>query len=141
MRKGIRAGVLAMVVAGISISAVPITFADTSSANPTASHSVSPKSRAQNTGLTNAQRSAIERANATYQLAIKGALDGANVAIADARSIRDQAIAAAPTDKNVHNLAISDFKLSTTQIWAAFKRATASARAAHDAAIAAIKSS
>ena len=75
----------------------------------------------------------------TYKAAIQSALDGAHKAIADAQSIRDQAFAAAPKDKNVRALANSDFKNSSTQIWDAFRSSTAAAKASYEAAINAIK--
>ena len=89
--------------------------------------------------LSQEQKSAITAAAATHQAAIQGALDGANKAVADARSIRDQAIAMAPKDKSVKALANSEFKKSSDQIWSAFKSNTAAAKAAYEAAVIAIK--
>lgn len=90
-------------------------------------------------GLTQAQKDALAAAQTTYKTAVQSALDGANKAVADARSVRDQALAASPQDKNVKALAINDFKSSSTQIWSAFKASVAQAKAAYDAAVAAIK--
>ena len=125
----------------LSASTLSSSYADSPSATPSATHASWPKGSPHKSGLTLTQRSAIASASAEYQLALKRALDGANVAIASARSIRDQAVAAAPKDKNVQELANSDFKRSTTQIWSAFKSAAAAAKAAYDAAIASIKAS
>ena len=96
--------------------------------NPTATH-----------GLTKVQKDAIAAALVIYKAAIQGALDGANKGIADARSIRDQALAAAPRDKNVRSLALADFLTSSHQIWSAFKTSIAAAKSTFDAAVAAIK--
>ena len=132
-----------VICAALSLSAATLSYsyADSSSATPSATHASSPHANPHKSGLTLTQRSAIAGASADYHLALKRALDGANVAIASARSIRDQAVAAAPKDKNVQELANSDFKRSTTQIWSAFKSAAAAAKAAYDAAIASIKAS
>lgn len=88
------------------------------------------------------QQQKIEMANAltAYKATIQSALDGANKAIADARSIRDQALSAAPKDKNVRALAFEDFKRSSTQIWDAFRSSVAAAKTAYDAQVATIKS-
>jgi len=110
-------------------SAIPST-----SAKPVASSSATPRH-----GLTQAQKDALAAALVTYKAAIQSALDGAHKAIADAQSIRDQALAAAPKDKNVRNLAKQDFKNSSTQIWDAFRSSTAAAKASYEAAINAIK--
>ena len=104
------------------------------SAKPVASPSATTRH-----GLTQAQKDALAAALVTYKAAIQSALDGAHKAIADAQSIRDQAFAAAPKDKNVRALANSDFKNSSTQIWDAFKSSTAAAKASYEAAINAIK--
>ena len=89
--------------------------------------------------LSDTQKSALLAAQNTYKASVQSSLDGANKAIADARSIRDQALAASPQDKNVRALANSDFKSSSTQIWAAFRASVAQAKSTYDAAIAAIK--
>jgi thiol:disulfide interchange protein len=113
----------------------------THSASPSTSprSSASPSSSARH-GLTQIQRDALATALATYKAAIQSALDGAHKAIADAQSIRDQAFAAAPKDKNVRALANADFARSSTQIWDAFKSSTAAAKATYEAAINTIKS-
>jgi hypothetical protein len=90
-------------------------------------------------GPTALQKSAIAAAKITYQASVQSALNGANKAIADARSIRDQALAAAGKDANVRRLANSDFMSSSSQIWSAFKVSVAAAKSAFDTQIASIK--
>ncbi len=91
-------------------------------------------------GLSAAQQAAIAAAKLTYQSAVQSALDGANKAIADARSIRDQALAAAGKDVNVRKLANSDFMNSSAQIWGVFKTSVAAAKGTFDSTVTAIKS-
>ena len=114
------------------------------SPRPSAIPSTSPKSSASPSatarhGLSQAQKDALAAALVTYKAAIQSALDGAHKAIADAQSIRDQAFAAAPKDKNVRALANADFARSSTQIWDAFKSSTAAAKATYDSTVNAIK--
>ena len=104
------------------------------SAKPVASPSATTRH-----GLTQAQKDSLAAALVTYKAAIQSALDGAHKAIADAQSIRDQAFAAAPKDKNVRALANADFGRSSTQIWDAFKSSTAAAKATYDSTVNAIK--
>jgi hypothetical protein len=118
-------------------SATPSTSANPSTSSKPAG---SPSATARH-GLTQAQKDALAAALTTYKAAIQSALDGAHKAIADAQSIRDQAFAAAPKDKNVRNLANQDFKNSSTQIWNAFKSSTAAAKATYDSTISTIKAS
>jgi len=87
------------------------------------------------------QKIALAAAKSAYQSAVKSALDGANKAIADARSIRDQALAAAGKDANVRKLANSDFLNSSSQIWSAFRASVAAAKAAYDEQLLTIKNS
>lgn len=122
-------------------SAMAASPTTTSSASPSTSPKpVGSPSATTRHGLTQAQKDALAAALTTYKAAIQSALDGAHKAIADAQSIRDQAFAAAPKDKNVRNLANQDFKNSSTQIWDAFKSSTAAAKATYEAAINSIKS-
>jgi len=136
----------AKVIVVLPIIAVGCSLASASSAGAAVTSTPSPISSAlpstsasPHHGLTQIQKSALAAALATYKSAIQSALDGAHKAIADAQSIRDQAFAAAPKDKNVHALADSDFKNSSTQIWNAFKVSTAAAKQAYESAINAIK--
>jgi hypothetical protein len=110
-----------------------------------ASPSPSPSAKAAHSetrihGLSAAQQAAIAAAKLTYQSAVQSALDGANKAIADARSIRDQALAAAGKDVNVRKLANSDFMNSSAQIWGVFKTSVAAAKGTFDSTVTAIKS-
>jgi thiol:disulfide interchange protein len=144
MKSQMRKSVFAVSAASILISVIPASNSYAADATPAPSHSpaTSPLSSQGNShqhGLTAEQKSALQGALATYKAAIKSALDGANKAVADARSIRDQALAAAPQDKNVKNLANSDFKNSLTQIWSAFRTTVAAAKATYDAAASSIK--
>jgi hypothetical protein len=110
-----------------------------------ASPSPSPSAKAAHSetrihGLSAAQQAAIAAAKLTYQSAVQSALHGANKAIADARSIRDQALAAAGKDVNVRKLANSDFMNSSAQIWGVFKTSVAAAKGTFDSTVTAIKS-
>ncbi len=110
-----------------------------------ASPSPSPSAKAAHSetrihGLSAAQQAAIAAAKLTYQSAVQSALGGANKAIADARSIRDQALAAAGKDVNVRKLANSDFMNSSAQIWGVFKTSVAAAKGTFDSTVTAIKS-
>lgn len=119
----------------VSPSASPSAMASsTSKGSPTPSPTQSPRR-----GLTQAQKDALALALTTYKASIQSALDGAHRAIADAQSIRDQALAAAPKDKNVRSLAFSDFKNTSNQIWSAFKEATGAAKALYDSTVSTIK--
>ena len=112
-------------------------------ASPSPSPSPSAKAAHSETrihGLSAAQQAAIAAAKLTYQSAVQSALDGANKAIADARSIRDQALAAAGKDVNVRKLAHSDFMNSSAQIWGVFKTSVAAAKGTFDSTVTAIKS-
>jgi len=130
------AALLCLHTLGSSAMAESPTHSASPSTSPRSSASPSASTRH---GLTQAQKDALAAALVTYKAAIQSALDGAHKAIADAQSIRDQAFAAAPKDKNVRALANSDFKNSSTQIWDAFKSSTAAAKASYEAAINAIK--
>lgn len=92
-------------------------------------------------GPTEQEKIALVAAKLAYQSAVKSSLDGANKAIADARSIRDQALAAAGKDANVRKLANSDFLNSSSQIWSAFRTSVAAAKAAYNDQLLAIKNS
>lgn len=131
------------IVSAHAASPAPTSPAQASSAPSTAAPSPSTSGAASPTpkkhGLTQAQRDALSAAQTTYKSSVQSALDGANKAIADARSIRDQAVVASPKDKNVRALANSDFKNSSIQIWTAFKASVAQAKSTYDAAVASIK--
>jgi hypothetical protein len=144
MKSQKRKSAFAVSAASILISVLPASISYATEAMPSPSHSPAPaaspsQGAAKQHGLSAEQKSALQGALATYKAAIKSALDGANKAVADARSIRDQALAAAPQDKNVKNLANSDFKNSLTQIWSAFRTTVAAAKATYDAAASSIK--
>ncbi len=134
MTSQMRKSAFAVSAASIFFAALPVSISYASDATPAPSHSA-PKQHV----LTAEQKSVLQGALAIYKAAIQSALEGANKAVADARSIRDQAIAAAPQDKNVKNLANSDFKNSLTQIWSAFRTTVAAAKATYDAAASSIK--
>ena len=136
MKSRTRKSAFAVSATSIFFAALPVSISYAADGTPAPSHSA-PKQH----GLTAEQKSALHGALATYKAAIKRALDGANKAVADARSIRDQALAAAPQDKNVKNLANSDFKNSLTQIWSAFRTTVATAKATYQAAEVSIKGS
>ena len=91
------------------------------------------------TKLTEQQKSQIAAAQAAYKATAQQALDGTNRAIADAKSLKEQAIAAAGKDKALIEMAKADYKKNSAEIWAAFKKTIAEAKATRDAAIAAIK--
>ena len=91
------------------------------------------------TKLTEQQKSQIAAAQAAYKATAQQALDGANRAIADAKSLLEQAIAASGKDKNLIAMAKADYKKNAAEIWAAFKKTIADAKATRDAAIASIK--
>jgi hypothetical protein len=142
MKSQMRKSAFAVSAASILFAVLPVTISYAADATPAPSQSPltapshsAPKQHV----LTAEQKSALQGALATYKAAIKSALDGANKAVADARSIRDQALAAAPQDKNVKNLANSDFKNSLTQIWSAFRTSVAASKATYDAAASSIK--
>jgi hypothetical protein len=136
MKSRTRKSAFAVSATSIFFAALPVSISYAADGTPAPSHSA-PKQHV----LTAEQKSALQGALATYKAAIKRALDGANKAVADARSIRDQALAAAPQDKNVKNLANSDFKNSLTQIWSAFRTTVAAAKATYQAAEVSIKGS
>ena len=119
-----------------TLGLTPAHAQDSNNASPTqtAAPSTPKKHR-----LTSDQRAALLAAQTTYKAAVQSALDGAHKAIADAQSIRDQAIAASPQDKNVRAIAINDFKVSSSQIWSVFRSAVAKAKATFDAAVTSIK--
>lgn len=130
-------GALSLTAALIfTIGSTPAYAQDSSHASPTqtAAPSIPKKHR-----LTSDQRAALLAAQTTYKAAVQSALDGAHKAIADAQSIRDQAISASPQDKNVRALAINDFKVSSSQIWSVFRSTVAQAKATFDATVTSIK--
>jgi len=140
------ASILSAVAPANFASAVGSTPAPTAPSTPAPSTSpsaggVQPQNSHKPHGLTADQKAALATALTTYKATVQSALDGANKAIADARSIRDQALAAAPHDNNVRTLAFSDFRNSSNQIWSAFKSAVAAAKATYDSTVAAIKGS
>jgi len=144
MKSQMRKSAFAVSAASILFAALPVSISYAADGTPAPSQSplTAPShSASKQHVLTAEQKSALKGALATYKAAIKSALDGANKAVADARSIRDQAIAAAPQDKNVKNLANSDFKNSLTQIWSAFRTTVATAKATYQAAEVSIKGS
>ena len=101
-----------------------------SSASSTVSSS-SPRSQ------NDAQKKAVDDAKAAYQAAAQAALDGANRAVADAKSLLDQALTAAGKDKALQQMAYADYKRNKDEIWSAFKQTIADAKSKRDAAIAA----
>jgi Spy/CpxP family protein refolding chaperone len=154
MNSQLKISICAISAASILSAVAPtnIAFAVGSTPAPTATSTPAPSTspsvgggQPQNShkphGLTADQKAALATALTTYKATVQSALDGANKAIADARSIRDQALAAAPHDNNVRALAFSDFRNSSNQIWSAFKSAVAAAKATYDSTVATIKGS
>ena len=132
--------VLSVVTTQFAVAASPSPATPSLSPSAQPSHSPNPvHTHGIMEGPTALQKSAIAAAKITYQASVQSALNGANKAIADARSIRDQALAAAGKDANVRRLANSDFMSSSSQIWSAFKVSVAAAKSAFDTQIASIK--
>ena len=96
--------------------------------------------KAQST-LSTQQQVSVAEAKAAYKSAAQQALDGANRAVADAKSLLQQELAAAGKDKTLKALALAEYKKNTADIWSAFKKTTADAKAALDSATATVKSS
>jgi hypothetical protein len=109
---------------------------ETPSAAPKPTSSPTPQKPA----LTPQQKSAIAAAAATYKASVQQALEGANRAVADAKSLLQQELAVAGKDKALRDLAIANFKKNTAQIWTAFRKSTAEAKSTFVAAVAAAKS-
>ena len=96
--------------------------------------------KAQST-LSTQQQVSVAEAKAAYKSAAQQALDGANRAVADAKSLLQQELAAAGKDKTLKALALAEYKKNTADIWSAFKKTTSDAKAALDSATATVKSS
>ena len=110
-------------------SASAVTHSSRVSHSRTASERPSPtSSNGAKPTLSPAQESAIKTAKESYLATIKQAREGAIRAVADAKSLLEQELAAAGKDKELKANAVVNYKKNVAAIWAAFKKTETEAK-------------